>query len=1166
MGDGSGSGIVPNALAPGSITRGAPFSGLGGTLFANMGGNSYQLGLEPTIYLDELANYQNHLNEIRRINMGDDIADSAGYGLYLIRMPVSIQPGECTLKGHGAVLTATVRHDFAPDFLATTFRNLVINDLVDQLTPILYEMIRSETLNSKTLPGIKNHEDARIKYRNIMNKVSPSDSDKTRFMTVFMDEKSASATSSQGKSVAPAQNSSPAGGAADQVRNMQNIAQNSNQRWGSIYTPMTRMNDRSYPIAATEMDNVFIMQNLVMLALNAKDAMQSATPRADDVRSFLRREIESSYDIISQLYGADDRDSATIVKVFEQQVESIAKHVRNREYHELESNYVLLAGALPGQMRYIPKESDRPPPDRSQEEDHQYSLVNPMTILSYAIAVEAGLLDQQLRVDMKRVFKMDGGDCSLVDAMRFYSASPAPEVEQTFQEYVKKRWPVITFAVHPVVDEQNIADASSISRDLQLALAFGFSTGQINFQQLLQFQRRIQFDAETIALNRTITSFSHGNETFGFRFTPRYQNPPPERSNLQVIYNQLIKGGPGRNYQINNSKLEAGQRELTVIVIMPSFLQSIQMDLTGNWFPLDDPDQMKIRTPRMIEQGRKVVELDLALASIHDHKHYRAGDLQRLQTRVRQIESMLPMQTRQIRIPYENTLGGFQLFQQGTTSLVPQLDAFEGVEMIDPDKEADIFLFGKHFSVQETQVVVGGKYLSGANLDVQRSLDAAKGSLDAAQAGASAAQAASQAAGQTQSTSQGTGQETGAAGAGGPGSPGGAGTSQSSTASNTASTAAAAAQTASDKLNQAAQGHIDAAKQSVNAAKLKAGAGTAGSALAPAAAGPDAAGFEIISREVMRVNIPAGVLTTEISGAEGQKPKKYVEVFVATPNGISNRLLIPVKPAAKRTTTTATPLGYSITEQSLTLTYKGEIERDNQGTITTAHFVFDSANSDASQSLTITLDEATGIVPEVIDAIFVLALPGEQQPLSLNVAVPAIPGKGSQYIIRGNQFIDFANKLVQLPNVKQLLQDLKRGEALTASVQLTPCVQAQGFVAVPKNTTNQVKVNFQFTLVNPPAAGASPEVNPQRPPGIVPTPPAPGREGVPRPQPQPSPATRLPPPRPWSTAARPAIATPAAPPGRKPSTSSGTSTANENAAGQGSTRRERWSWLRPPTP
>ena len=67
-------------------------------------------------------------------------------------MPVSITPGECTYNGHGAELSVTVEHEFTPDFLPTTFHNLVINDIVDQLGPFLYETIRSGFLDSSLKP------------------------------------------------------------------------------------------------------------------------------------------------------------------------------------------------------------------------------------------------------------------------------------------------------------------------------------------------------------------------------------------------------------------------------------------------------------------------------------------------------------------------------------------------------------------------------------------------------------------------------------------------------------------------------------------------------------------------------------------------------------------------------------------------------------------------------------------------------------------------------------------------------------------------------------------------------------------------------------------------------------------------------------------------------
>src|SRR5207302_464417 len=101
-----------------------------------------------------------------------------------------------------------------------------------------------------------------------------------------------------------------------------------------------------------------------------------------------------------------------------------------------------------------------------------------------------------------------------------------------------------TFAIDPVVDQQNIADAFSRHRELQLALAFAFASGNVNFNQMMRFQRRLEMDAETIALNRTVTGFAHGNDSFGWRFTPRFQTPPEEKNNLVVLANMLYRTGP----------------------------------------------------------------------------------------------------------------------------------------------------------------------------------------------------------------------------------------------------------------------------------------------------------------------------------------------------------------------------------------------------------------------------------------------------------------------------------------------------------------------------------------------------------------------------------------------------------------------------------------------
>ncbi len=49
--------------------------------------------------LDEHSNYLNHLNQLRRINAGDELADRPGYGLYLVRIPVTLSPGPRSRQG-----------------------------------------------------------------------------------------------------------------------------------------------------------------------------------------------------------------------------------------------------------------------------------------------------------------------------------------------------------------------------------------------------------------------------------------------------------------------------------------------------------------------------------------------------------------------------------------------------------------------------------------------------------------------------------------------------------------------------------------------------------------------------------------------------------------------------------------------------------------------------------------------------------------------------------------------------------------------------------------------------------------------------------------------------------------------------------------------------------
>jgi hypothetical protein len=91
------------------------------------------VSLEPTVYLDQMKRYLDHLHELRRINEGDDTADSPAYSLNLVRIPVSVLPGGRTDRGHGAEITMTLTPHLGEELLPVTFRNLVTNDLLENI-------------------------------------------------------------------------------------------------------------------------------------------------------------------------------------------------------------------------------------------------------------------------------------------------------------------------------------------------------------------------------------------------------------------------------------------------------------------------------------------------------------------------------------------------------------------------------------------------------------------------------------------------------------------------------------------------------------------------------------------------------------------------------------------------------------------------------------------------------------------------------------------------------------------------------------------------------------------------------------------------------------------------------------------------------------------------
>ena len=137
------------------ISRTAPF----GAFDKSTGQASLPLSLEPEILLDQRKRFLDHLHEIRRVNEGDDTADAPGYSLNLVRVPVSVIPGDKTRENYGAEITITAEPHVTDELLASTFRELVINDLIDQLALPIVKVL--DLTWKEHLEGEKLREDIR---------------------------------------------------------------------------------------------------------------------------------------------------------------------------------------------------------------------------------------------------------------------------------------------------------------------------------------------------------------------------------------------------------------------------------------------------------------------------------------------------------------------------------------------------------------------------------------------------------------------------------------------------------------------------------------------------------------------------------------------------------------------------------------------------------------------------------------------------------------------------------------------------------------------------------------------------------------------------------------------------------------------------------------------
>ncbi|MBX3412684.1 MAG: hypothetical protein KF708_08350 [Pirellulales bacterium] len=642
------------------LTKSAATSGVG----------ELKVGVEPTEFERQFGTYLSVNHALRRRNMGDDNSRMPGYGLFLFRVPVSVLPGRETYRGHSAVVTLRAQLQLEATHLRKTFPKLAIADAVDALAPVL-------------------------------------SAEWDRKLSDCYVEECCEGSHSQ---TPPSSN------------------------WQSLEAPDQQFQREDKGLPTTEnistpevvagFAGIYGEATIEGILRRARFELGKDKPKHAELRAFLFRYF-MSLQVGLERRGVYDHPGMQCLLV------NVGK--------------MLNAGAtLPGLCQkdrcgdeqtltklrkcWIDYVKECLPADACLAGACMTPNCFPDPVgldlstaaATWVLAVHAAELDANLKLllrDLADNGRIPPDHGALLEQVFFFSPGRCEGVGPTtaaarmlWEELVRLSFPLYVFALDPQVEEQNVWDAFSMRREMQLALAIGVARSNFNMAQRVALSRQLGLDQAGIDLNRTAVAFTHGAETFGWYFYPRVQAPPPEENNLAALTRLIWKGGPGRCYDLNHRELEPGIRECEVILVMPGFVSGVKFDVTTNWELLAKPGTTLRSYEEMLVQGRQVMATRRQAFAGGDTGCYRPGDYERLVSRVDQLEQMLGMQTYETRVPYEYELAGRDLFDLGDTQLRPVIHDFYGLEYLKDGAglAASFFLTGKNFHPIQTHAIVGG--------------------------------------------------------------------------------------------------------------------------------------------------------------------------------------------------------------------------------------------------------------------------------------------------------------------------------------------------------------------------------------------------------------------------------------------------------------------------
>lgn len=467
------------------------------------------------------------------------------------------------------------------------------------------------------------------------------------------------------------------------------------------------------PVPPSQLVEVYGMKPIAHLAYAMQVAFRSTTINREiihlgDVQAFLREEVSAAYTWaerpeLADLWGPLDQTAVVTHDVMglpivgqpgfglmmpAGEVVDLATAIRTRDLVAIETHRNSILGRL----------GSNP-------------AASATATLVWGVHFVSRLINERLVEDMRHHHVLPehyDEVCAEGSGCQFYGPNPTVECRELFAQYVAARWPLRVFTIDPVVTEQNVADTVSIYRQMQLAAALAVAGGEINGNAAMRFVRELQRDAAAIDVNRTVVGFAHGSDTFGWRFAPRFQTPPVQ-NNAVVLFRDLIVGGPTDRQLLRTREIEPGMRECTAVVLAPSFIDDLNLESRSNWFCLDKPSHSALSMRETTRLSRSIVQMRRTAEScIRRPDLYRAGETDRLLSRVTQLDRELPLQTLPCPVPASNSLGGFELFSSGTRELGPELLGWYGSPGYDRGGgEQTFFLVGDNFSVHETEAIAG---------------------------------------------------------------------------------------------------------------------------------------------------------------------------------------------------------------------------------------------------------------------------------------------------------------------------------------------------------------------------------------------------------------------------------------------------------------------------